>query len=125
MPGKALHICNKTGCRRLTTERYCPVHMQEYLKNRDKYRGNAHQRGYNKQWQKARASFLDAHPFCAECLKNGRHTPATVVDHIIPHKGDKRLFWDRNNWQPLCASCHNKKTVLYDGGFGRPAAQGG
>jgi len=33
--------------------------------------------------------------------------PATVVDHRIPHRGDKRLFWDRNNWEPLCASCHS------------------
>jgi 5-methylcytosine-specific restriction endonuclease McrA len=29
------------------------------------------------------------------------------VDHIIPHRGDKRLFWHRANWQPLCAPCHN------------------
>ena len=37
-------------------------------------------------------------------------TPATVVDHIIPHRGDKRLFWDEKNWQPLCKDCHDRKT---------------
>ncbi|WP_144469068.1 HNH endonuclease signature motif containing protein, partial [Bacillus pumilus] len=35
-----------------------------------------------------------------------------------PHKGDKKLFWDSSNWQPLCASCHNRKTAKEDGGFG-------
>ncbi|WP_323784771.1 HNH endonuclease signature motif containing protein [Thalassovita sp.] len=33
---------------------------------------------------------------------------ATVVDHIKAHRGDERLFWDRTNWQPLCAPCHNR-----------------
>ncbi|ELK38933.1 HNH endonuclease, partial [Brevibacillus agri BAB-2500] len=45
-------------------------------------------------------------------------TTATVVDHIVPHKGDMRKFWDRMNWQALCASCHSKKTAKEDGGFG-------
>ena len=58
----------------------------------------------------ARARFLRGHPLCAECMKQGKLTPATVVDHIIPHRGDKKLFWDESNWQPLCESCHNHKT---------------
>jgi 5-methylcytosine-specific restriction protein A len=36
---------------------------------------------------------------------------ATEVDHIIPHKGDMKLFWDSDNWQGLCKSCHSKKTA--------------
>jgi 5-methylcytosine-specific restriction protein A len=43
-----------------------------------------------------------------------------VVDHIIPHKGDKDLFWDSNNWQPLCKTCHDEKTAREDGAFGNP-----
>ncbi len=43
------------------------------------------------------------------CLDMDRITPATVVDHIIPHYGDRQLFWDNiNNWQSLCVTCHNK-----------------
>ena len=34
----------------------------------------------------------------------------TLVDHIVPHRGDQALFWDEQNWQPLCKSCHDKKT---------------
>lgn len=44
---------------------------------------------------------------------------ASIVDHIIPHKGDKQLFWDRDNWQPLCKKHHDRKTATEDGGFGR------
>lgn len=36
---------------------------------------------------------------------------AQHVDHIIPHRGDLRLFWDRTNWQGLCVGCHNRKTA--------------
>ncbi len=62
---------------------------------------------YDYRWQKARVAFLNANPLCAMCERRGRVTVATVVDHVIPHRGDRRIFWDRENWQPLCASCHD------------------
>ncbi|WP_305954200.1 HNH endonuclease signature motif containing protein [Paenibacillus sp. FSL H8-0259] len=63
--------------------------------------------------------YLENNPVCVMCLAAGTVEAATVVDHIIPHKGDDKLFWRRSNWQPLCASCHGEKTVKEDGGFGR------
>lgn len=42
------------------------------------------------------------------CEREGRITAAKVVDHIIPHKGDQTLFWDKANWQSLCAPHHNR-----------------
>lgn len=34
---------------------------------------------------------------------------ATVIDHIRPvRKGGD--IWDEDNLQPLCESCHNRKT---------------
>ncbi|WP_407496877.1 HNH endonuclease [Pseudooceanicola sp. MF1-13] len=33
------------------------------------------------------------------------------MDHITPHKGDRKLFWDRSNWQALCHACHSRKTA--------------
>jgi len=65
------------------------------------------ERGYGWEWQKARKHYLNQHPICVYCDREGRVSMATVVDHITPHKGDKRLFWDVNNWQPLCAPCHD------------------
>lgn len=42
---------------------------------------------------------------------------ASVVDHIQPHRGDLELFWDPENWQPLCALHHNstKRTAEKSG----------
>ncbi len=76
----------------------------------DRVRGGADARGYDARWRRARKAFLERHPLCAECQREGKLTPATVVDHIVPHRGDQRLFWDKTNWQPLCKDCHDKKT---------------
>lgn len=65
------------------------------------------ERGYGGAWQRARETYLARHPLCAFCERRGRPEPATVVDHIKPHGGDPRLFWDRTNWQPLCKRCHD------------------
>ncbi len=52
----------------------------------------------------------------------GRLTAATVVDHIIPHQGDRSLFWDIDNWKAVCKSHHDQKTASQDGGFGNKRA---
>ena len=41
------------------------------------------------------------------CARDGRITEATVVDHIIPHKGDDNLRWDETNLQSLCQPHHD------------------
>ncbi len=74
---------------------------------------------YGRRWNKYTKSFLALHPLCVYCALRNRDEPATVVDHVIPHKGDVTLFWDVDNHQALCKRCHDRKTVLTDGGFGR------
>ena len=59
------------------------------------------------RWRKARARFLALNPLCVLCLQSGRDAPATVVDHIKPHKDDYSLFWDESNWQALCKQHHD------------------
>ena len=71
-------------------------------------------RGYGRAWQKARKRYLEAHPLCVECMKEGKYIKATDVDHITPHRGDRKLFWDESNWQALCERCHNQKTMTED-----------
>ena len=71
-------------------------------------RTSSAERGYNSRWQKARATFLRSHPLCCHCATLDITTAATVVDHITPHKGDQALFWDVDNWQPLCKPCHDR-----------------
>lgn len=77
----------------------------------------AHQRGYGYKWQKAREGWLNAHPLCAYCEKQGRITSGVVVDHIEPHRGDMKLFWDRTNWQTLCPPCHDSVKKAEEVGF--------
>lgn len=81
-------------------------------------RQSASKRGYGSDWREASLLFRMYNPLCVECLKKNRSVAAQVVDHIIPHKGDPTLRWDRANWQSLCKSCHSKKTAAQDGGFG-------
>jgi len=47
-------------------------------------------------------------------MKEGCYTKATDVDHIVPHRGDQRLFWDESNWQALCHRHHSIKTRSED-----------
>jgi 5-methylcytosine-specific restriction protein A len=77
----------------------------------DLYRPTATERGYGSRWTKARATYLQSHPHCAMIVSDGNRCarPATVVDHVKPHRGDNALFWDKTNWQPLCGPCHNSR----------------
>ena len=114
MPFKPKHPCRHHGCPALidADKQYCDVHAPLHAESTE--RGSSSARGYNRQWQKARKRYLASHPFCVMCLKEGRMTKATVVDHIIPHRGDPDLFWDESNWQPLCKHHHDQKTSTQD-----------
>jgi 5-methylcytosine-specific restriction endonuclease McrA len=72
------------------------------------------ERGYTWAWQKARKQFLGEHPLCVMCRKEGRVTAALVVDHVIPHRGDQELFWDRANWQALCKPHHDSDKQMWE-----------
>jgi 5-methylcytosine-specific restriction endonuclease McrA len=61
----------------------------------------------NPRWRRLRKQVLAEQPLCALCARSGRETPATVVDHVQPHRGDWNLFWARENLQALCATCHS------------------
>lgn len=68
---------------------------------------SSRERGYTWAWEKARKRFLQAHPLCCYCERDGRVTVATVVDHMEPHRGDQKLFWDETNWAPMCVAHHS------------------
>lgn len=112
MPTKPKVPCKHPGCAALVPSgtKYCeahkPLHPEEVR--------SAASRGYGRAWQQASHAFLQAHPLCEECMKDGRYTKATVVDHIVPHRGNEQLFWDRRNWRPLCKRCHDRKTRRED-----------
>ena len=92
MPRTPKRPCRYPGCPNLCDSGvYCRKHS-EY--SADRMRGSAAERGYDGKWRAARDRYLRRNPLCAECLKAGIIKPATVVDHIIPHRGNEQLFWD-------------------------------
>lgn len=87
-----------------------PSHLRctpERNKQADLRRGTAQQRGYDSKWSREAKSYRDDHPLCVGCMAVGRIEPSTLTDHIIPHKGDEKLFWGRSNWQALCKWHHD------------------
>jgi 5-methylcytosine-specific restriction enzyme A len=122
MPISAPKPCSYPGCNVLVRgQSRCALHAKKDRLEFEKRRGSAASRGYDRHWKKARDKFLseEENCYCVGPDHLGKGVLATVVDHIIPHKNDRRLFWDKRNWQPLCKSCHDKKTAREDGGFGR------
>lgn len=65
-----------------------------------------------KQWQMLREHALLRDAFtCQRCgcfLKRGRkHPQSAVVHHVKAHKGDHELFFDLENLQSVCWTCHS------------------
>lgn len=105
MPMRAPSI-RSCGCVLAPGER-CQHSIQrdrERKARHDQQRPSARQRGYDSKWEKEAKAYLAAHPLCVMC-----GAPSRVVDHKTPHRGDRRLFWSRSNWQPLCTPCHSSR----------------
>ena len=96
-------------------------------RNMSTYRKGSTARGYGHRWQQARKRFLDKYPLCQcdDCEKNNRLRTATVVHHIIPHKGNKALFWDEGNWMAMSKRCHDKHTATVERKKYKASADGG
>jgi 5-methylcytosine-specific restriction endonuclease McrA len=58
------------------------------------------------RWKKRARAQLAAEPLCRLCLERGIVTPATIADHVEPHKGDVIKFWF-GALQSLCKQCHD------------------
>jgi hypothetical protein len=100
-------------------DRRLPTSLVEASRRR---RPTFRERGYGAEWDRESLAFRRAFPFCgmrpggrrpvmSRCFERGLQTPATVTDHVRPHRGDFGFFWDREaNWQSLCGRCHAAKT---------------
>lgn len=114
-------VCRKNGCGRaaIPGKNYCQKHSEMEGQTRKVFtrRGKSSQWHdlYNSPaWRTRSKAFLKKYPFCFICGK-----PSRVTDHITPHRGDLNLFWDENNWQPMCWSCHSRKTFKENDNFNR------
>ncbi len=95
-----------------------PAHLGTAQQGRQAYereRGSARERGYTPEWDKVARHEKNLHPLCLGCSAVGWVAATTVIDHIIPHKGNMVLFWDPLNRQPACTPHHSTvKQVLED-----------
>lgn len=117
-----LKVCVAAGCEDISLPglSYCDAHEQRRKDRLKQRRAKAQtspaailaRRLYAEpKWVRASKAYLRDHPLCVDCLELGAVEPATDVDHIEPHKGDRNRFWDRINWQALCHRCHSRKTA--------------
>lgn len=100
------HRCNHPGCHALIESgRYCDEHKGDVWR-----KDPARPKAYGKGWQRKRSYVMARDDgLCQVCLRDGRVTPATQVDHIIPlAEGGTD---DVGNLQAICASCHEAKTL--------------
>ena len=95
----------------------------EQRKRYDDERGSAAKRGYGKSWQKRRLRILARDEYtCQQCGKFilEHERKEAHVDHVLAKaKGGTDAD---DNLQTLCRSCHSRKTIQEDGGFGRAKA---
>lgn len=115
MPFAPLRPCASPGCTQLVERGRCVQHARRT--QLDERRGSARERGYDHRWERARQAFLDEgdHRLCAHCKARGLVAASSLVDHIVPHRGDEVLFWLVENWQPLDTTCHQTKGLRESG----------
>ena len=62
-------------------------------------------------WRAVRATYLQQHPLCEDCLAAGRYIPAEHVHHIIwltdANYTDPSISLNHANLRALCQACHN------------------
>lgn len=113
-----LKPCRHPGCAELVRGGgYCVKHqinarrVRRTVQSERGVSAEWHNLYYSARWRRMRAAQLIAEPFCRHCAAAGIRQRAEDVDHIKPHRGDKRLFFDPTNLQSLCHSCHSRKTI--------------
>ena len=124
MAKKALKPCRKPGCPELTRDGWCEKHRPEPRQQRRRTSAAYHGWYLKPIWTKRlRPDQLAREPFCRVCAARGIRTRATVVDHVVPFRGDWDLFVSPSNHQSLCKFHHDQKTAREQAEERRKAGQ--
>ncbi|MFD1709078.1 HNH endonuclease [Ottowia sp. GY511] len=104
MPKSAPRPCSAPGCGVLVHDGSgrCAKHARAAW-----VKAQPTKRITGRRLQAMRAALFARSPLCAECERQGRVTPATERDHIVPlAEGGAD---DDTNVQGLCHACHEEK----------------
>lgn len=123
MARRALSVCPTSGCPELTAGGRC----QGCKRKADRVRGSGSARGWNARWAAFSKRYVREHPICACAYDWCTHAhepgqcsqPSTDPDHKDGSGRNGPRAYDPTNLQPMCHSCHARKTAHMDGGFGR------
>jgi len=105
MPNKPNKYCAAYPCPNLAINgAYCVEHRPAAAQK------ETHPFYLSVQWRRFRDWYLGKHPLCEQCEREGRLTPAQMVDHVIEIK-DGGALTDESNAMSLCWKCHALKTA--------------
>lgn len=112
MAQRPLKPCRHPGCPELSRDGWCDKHRPAPRKSRKRASAEYHSWYSKPIWtDRLRPAQLVREPFCRVCAAKGWRTKATVVDHIVPFRGDWDLFVSASNHQSLCKFHHDQKTA--------------
>ena len=59
---------------------------------------------YGRSWDEMAKAYLEKHPYCERCLKDGKHVKAALVHHkeYVANGGEDKA----SNMEALCHRCH-------------------
>lgn len=98
MPGEKYTQARQAQAREARKKQYKQYDMFE--------RNPKARRFYNSMaWRNTRAAYIQRHPLCEECERQGRIVQAQEIHHIVPiDEGGAPL--DHSNLMSLCHACH-------------------
>lgn len=108
MPVRTASPCRARLCRKTTRERhgYCEEHADMA---KAWSRGRAGRGRGGRPWRRLRDAVLDRdRHLCQPCKREGKASPSTEVDHIVPEaEGGPTAA---HNLEAICGPCHEAKT---------------
>ena len=103
-PTGSCAVCGDGFTPHVPTQRYCSPRCRSRADSR--CGSDARPLYALARWRAIRAEQLRVEPSCRFCKEDGTETPATVCDHVEPHRGSVEAFWS-GPFQSLCVGCHN------------------
>jgi len=111
MPLRPPTVCSTPGCYAVVLggKGKCHKHKKAVGWESDRNRGTRQQRGYGKEWYRVRDLRMGMDKgLCQPCLRKGKFTAATEVDHRVPKSQGGTD--DIDNLESICRACHKAKT---------------